>query len=465
MNILWRIFGLLPRSGEYADSSHYTAWLEGELEALHRTTHIEQVQPYLAHRDGYIRQAAVEYCGRLAPEGAVARLVERLNDWVPQVRAAARRALEAVVPTASAADLCGALPAAYALLHAKRETHAQWVAAFERTIIDQAGAPALAGALQGRDIQVGRAVFRLLAGTHAMTPQALFALVVPASSDIVLTRLAFDHLERSEEGCGESELVRAFASKSTPIRARALRALIARGITRYVEDALFARQASLRAVAAAHLAGQGQDVAALYREALTVPGASPARIGICLAELGASRQLSCLDSINPFLHHPVARVRSRAAQAWLRLAPAERDEIALRVLADPAPELRVLLLQLVRKHGAYLPFEAVRMQLQAPADRALLWWFADMNHWDALGTAMWLAEREPDGDAALPSWYPDLADWVRWARMARRKPTDTQRGFLLPLIAHGGLRRLQLSDEVRASVAEVFAHAGLPFQA
>jgi len=465
MNILWRIFGLLPRAGEHADSSPCTAWLEGELAALHRTTHIEQLQPYLAHRDGYIRQAAVEYCGRQAPTGAVARLVERLNDWVPQVRAAARRALEAVLPQAAVADLCNALPAAYALLHARRDTHAGWVAAFERTVIDQADTPSLVEALLGHDIQVGRAVFRLLAGAHAMAPQALFAIVVPASSDIVLTRLAFDHLERSEEGYGESELVRAFASKSTPIRVRALRVLIARGMTRYVEDALFARQSSLRAVAIAHLASQGQDVAAFYREALTVPDASPARIGICLAELGASRQPACLDSIKPFLRHPVARVRSRAAQAWLRLAPAEKDEIALRVLADPAPELRALLLQLVRRHGAYLPFEAVRTQLQAPADRALLWWFAGMNHWDALGTAMWLAEHAPDGDAALPTWYPDLADWVPWARMARRKPTDTQRSFLLPLIEHGGLRRLRLSDEVRASVAEVFAHAGLPFQA
>lgn len=459
MNIIWRIFGFSPHAG----NPSYTSWLERELEALHQTRGIEELARYLSHRDGYIRQAAVDYCGRLAPQGAAVKLVERLNDWVPQVRAAARRALDAVVPKAAAADLADALPAVHALLNATLERHGEWVAAFERKVVEQVGAAPLAEALLGPDVRVARATFRLLAGLHAMTPQALFARVVPASGDIVLTRQAFDHLERSEQGCSEAELVRAFASKSTPIRARALRALVARGVTRYVDDVLFARQATLRAVAIDWLAGQGRDVVAFYRNALALPDASPARIGICLAELGASRQGACIDGILPFLGHPVARVRVQAAQAWLRLAPAQKDEIARRVLADPAPELRALLVQLVRKHGAYVPFELVRSHLQAPADRALLWWFAGLNHWDALATAMWLAVREPGSTANLPSWYPDLAEWSRWAKFSKRKPTEAQRAFLLPLIEGGGLRMLPLQEEVRATLAGVFEQAGLPF--
>lgn len=462
MNIIRRIFDRSLYRNESPAISRHVAWLKSQLPTLRESDSVDRLRPFLLDYDGYLRQAAVEYCGKLALRGAVASLVERLNDWVPQVRAAARHAIDSVLPTAAPAELLAALPAIYGLLNAKREDHVAWVAAFERKVFEQVGAAPLVAALQGSNVQVSRAAFRLLATVDAMTPQALFALVVPASSDIVLTLRAFDYLEKSEQGFGEAELIRAFRSKTTPLRVRALRTLIARGCTNYVQEALFVRQSPLRAVATAYLAAQGADVPAIYKEALDMPDASPARMAICLTQLGALRQPACLDSIRPFLDHSSVVVRIRAAQAWFRLAPSEKDEVALWAMADPAPELRALAFQLVRKHGAYIPFEHVRLHLQAPEDRALLWWFAELDPWDWLGTAMSLAGSEAAEQEKL-SGYLDLDEaWIRWARFSNRKPTGAQRGFLLPLLESGGLRSLRLAEDLRGALASVFERAGLP---
>lgn len=53
---------------------------------------------FLLHPDGWVRQAALEACRPPDAPFFLAQLMTRLNDWVPQVRAAAEAAFERVLP-------------------------------------------------------------------------------------------------------------------------------------------------------------------------------------------------------------------------------------------------------------------------------------------------------------------------------------------------------------------------------
>jgi len=75
----------------------------------------EEVTPelawlYLSHWDGYSRETAIRRLNVFAPNSVLlAILIRRLNDWVPQVQAAARQVLPSVVAASDPDDVVDAL--------------------------------------------------------------------------------------------------------------------------------------------------------------------------------------------------------------------------------------------------------------------------------------------------------------------------------------------------------------------
>jgi hypothetical protein len=77
-----------------------------------------------SHRNGYVREAAVRGLAESRDGRAVPYLLLRLNDWVNQVRAAAREAIEVFLQPAFASDIIAALPVVSALVRRTRADHA-----------------------------------------------------------------------------------------------------------------------------------------------------------------------------------------------------------------------------------------------------------------------------------------------------------------------------------------------------
>ena len=76
------------------------------------------------HRNGYIREEAVIELAELGGPDALALLLVRVNDWVPQVRAAAAAGLNQFVTVENAALWVEALPALRRLRGCRRANHA-----------------------------------------------------------------------------------------------------------------------------------------------------------------------------------------------------------------------------------------------------------------------------------------------------------------------------------------------------
>src|SRR5579884_2345893 len=66
--------------------------------------------PLLSHRSGYVREAAVIRAGELCLPTLLPQLMPRVNDWVPQVRHAARMAVEAYLQADRFDAILRALP-------------------------------------------------------------------------------------------------------------------------------------------------------------------------------------------------------------------------------------------------------------------------------------------------------------------------------------------------------------------
>ena len=80
-----------------------------------------------SHRNGYVREAAVRGLAESRDGRAVPHLLLRLNDWVNQVRAAAREAIEVFLQPAFAADVVAALPVVSTLIRRTRADHEELI--------------------------------------------------------------------------------------------------------------------------------------------------------------------------------------------------------------------------------------------------------------------------------------------------------------------------------------------------
>ncbi|MFJ2711038.1 HEAT repeat domain-containing protein [Pseudomonas sp. NPDC087346] len=95
-------------------------------EALELLGHVESDSSWVelsSHCNGFIREAAVrELCSHSSPEALVA-LIQRLNDWVPQVRDLAANGLQSYLSPSHAMSLLAALEPLIALAGQRRVDH------------------------------------------------------------------------------------------------------------------------------------------------------------------------------------------------------------------------------------------------------------------------------------------------------------------------------------------------------
>ncbi|QNA87770.1 hypothetical protein G4G28_03525 [Massilia sp. Dwa41.01b] len=468
MNIIRQFFLFLTKSSParvavpaLAPDSRF-AWRQRELAGLYEAGSVERLRHYTHHPDGFVRQAAVERAAGMALPGLPALLVERLNDWVPKVRLAARYALSQALPLADAADIIAALPAVQRLDQARREQHAAWIAEFEASVFAMVGTDALLQAVRVAPVQVARAAFRLLARVDTIDPALLYRAIVPASRDVVLATWAFDHLAARGEP-DEEMLVRAFRSRVAPNRAKALRALIARGATVYADEALFARQSQLRSIAASFLAQQGTDVGALYAQALREPVQQERRIVICLVELGRLKRRDALDDVRTWLGDASPSIRVAAAQCWLQLAPQAKDEVAAYLLADPVRRVRAVAMTLIRRYGAYVPFKQARALLDAHGDTEQLLTLAALDPWNWLETIARLATEQATDRQRMLRLQEELCRWLARSSNAWARLGSEQRERLALLLQGRALQPLtaSASQSWREQWRHVLAQAGL----
>jgi len=324
------------------------------------------------HYSGYIRERAVRQLATESGGAELSLLLERTNDWVPQVRTLAQAALVARLTPEYAHALACHLDQIEALTRLRRTDQEPFVRAVQRLLLSPEGEAALLRACDDAP-PLARRHCRHLAATqlegergHAWLHRAL------SDEAFWLRALAARHAARSATA---EQLVLWTREQSTrppsEIAQRLLYALVERfpeAAQPVLAELVFSPNGGVRRTAQFYFPPK-EALLAQYRAALPQHEAV-----LGLGELGAREALPLVE---PLLTHPAPGVRKAALQTLGRLAPEAHKATLLTALTDPTPGMRRVARAALRGHITP-DDEPLLRQFE---ERTLLW---ELPHWQAL---------------------------------------------------------------------------------
>jgi len=398
--------------------------------AVRACTSIDDLSAWIGHYDGYTREAALRRAAQLASPLLLPAIVERLNDWVPQVRVLAQEVLLGMLAPISNGEALRLLPVVQRLRQAGRADHSAWIASFERAVVEKVGMQTIIEGLLDPDVQIARACFKVVEAERLAPSEDVIARLLPATRDIVLARHAVEAIFRLAEPLRGPLFRRALASGFGMVRAIASKPLLAEENAE--NDALAIRMVTdshnwVRLIASGYLKRRGIDSAAILAEGLRADGASSTTMRACLAglaELGCTDQLELVRSLTS---HPLARVQLSACLACLRLDPSCKDEIVRSVLRSPHRRVRRLALQMVREDGACLDTETGLCLMAEHDDMDMMFAFVKRESCALLELILQMEPRSRQDPSLRARLKQELTAWIDDSRKMYSKPTAAQR--------------------------------------
>jgi HEAT repeat protein len=292
-----------------------------------------------SHASGFKRENAVRRLAMLGKPIAIPYLIVRVNDWVPQVRAAALDALSRLLGTGNGEAFVDSLPAIMHLQTCMRDNHAELVRAVQDFLLREENVHHLVAGMHSRDAQVARLATRLLVERKRMSATVLITAGL-SHKDIVVRSTVVNLLAGLEEPAFTAAVAMALRDPYMPVRREAFQQLLARDVVaglRVARDMLFDRSPSIREIAVRRLLDAGEPVEQIYAGAL-VDGAGRVTVVTCVlwswafmnsrAHSKQARQLLCA---------PFPAVRRSALQTVTKLLGNDARPHLEAALADASP--------------------------------------------------------------------------------------------------------------------------------
>lgn len=365
----------------------------------------------ISHYSGYVREAAIARAIDLAGSACLELIIERVNDWVPEVRKIARHALLTLLATVPSEYFVSLLPKIRSLGAATRTDHRSWLLEFEQQLVQTGGATAIIAAMAGPDFRLRRAAY-LVALDHQLLPIAEMATIGLKSGDIMVARQAVTLLDRIPSQNRGPCITLATASPFGPVRYAAFVYLANDQVDAnhepFLWHAIFDAQASLRSAAARLLHDRGQDVIAHCIAMLDAGRLSITQIRAALSLLVERHAPDIAARLAQFANDRRSDIRAHAMALQVKVSPSLRDEIALRALFDPVRKVRKTGVRLCTL-GAFVPFEEIKTMLVQRGDCHAAMTVCARDQWDSLACIAFIAVLE------LPSGCDDnvLSDALR----------------------------------------------------
>ncbi len=261
-------------------------------------------------KDGLKREAAVIQLGVLGDPVVIPNLIERVNDWVAEIRAAARSALRKLAIPENAEAFVMSLPELYHLRKCDREDHSDFIHKIENYLIQPTNVLNILEGLNDSDTKVVNACFALVL-KYKLADIDTFILSALKHKDLSI-RIKASHLVNTlGEDAKKEALNLALQDEYMPIRRDAFLSLMQIwGNEGLVKTMLFDEHASIREIAVAHLTKMGEDVQYTYLRSLSRD--EPQDLCAALWGMGFLKVAECSTLVKPFLTHENSKVRKQA---------------------------------------------------------------------------------------------------------------------------------------------------------
>lgn len=384
---------------------------------------LEELLALVYAADGYTRQAAVEALAEIGDPRVLPQLLERANDWVSQVRHAARVAIESFLRDDCIDGWIAALPKLAALSRARRADHSGLLLRIEAFLARPGNLERLASVQHATSHVAARWLFAFRA-RHVLQAATRLSLVRDGliSSDIGIAGAALAAARGMPPGTPRDNLLGAAClSRFAKVRAAGLRELLCSpqvSTPSLVREMCMDASPLVRSIA---LAAVGDDLAGvLERAAATLrSGSHTAREGaVALQLISAARPADALQACAKAIRSPAAVLR-RAGYAvlWSRSAADVRSGLVLQMLSDPSAKVRRLAVDYVGRGAEPPPLAALESLAARPELlRSMLSVLVHTSPWDRLLVLLRLQARmaAPDQAAtervvqALQAWCADM---------------------------------------------------------
>lgn len=218
-------------------------------------------------------------------------------------------------------------------------------------------------------------------------------------------------------------------------------------------------QSSVRFVAVGYLRSQGIDVRALYHGLLDTQNLKARKLRILVTALASLQDAADIPRIQSFCTNSDISVRRAAFNSWHKLAPQDRDEIALRALQDTARGVRKFAYQLVCRYGAYIPFSKIEEILSRSGDLRMLLMFAEREKWRWIEYIAKLSRDLNQVESDALGLGESLARWFVFSVRSFERPSEEQARLLTSPVVLSNLERLMpngrqrihlMAEEIRA---------------
>ncbi|MET0208399.1 MAG: hypothetical protein ABW220_05125, partial [Burkholderiaceae bacterium] len=256
-------------------------WIENAPDERPNDSDVAAWLPRLTAVSGYERQEAIDMLGRLRAPAALPGLVARVNDWVPQVRDAAIRAVRGYLTDEHVDAWPAALPALIRLVDARRADHGPLLTEVSQFLADERRMPAVRAATRDASRFVARWVADLewSCASDGERQRAVLSDGI-RSPDIVIAMAAVKRLPWMTDQDARQALTRTACEARLPaVRAEALRQWLTLPVeaTPMIEAKCFDRTSGVRMVALSALkrTGQPEAVIATAKAQLAAPFRAP----------------------------------------------------------------------------------------------------------------------------------------------------------------------------------------------
>ncbi len=386
-----------------------------------------------SHRNGYVRQAAVRGLAASEDGRALPSVVLRLNDWVSDVQAAARTALDAFLRPEFAAHLVSAQPLFWALERQRRASHADLVRRVLTLLRSGAFQPAVRAGSLSPDRDLRRACYEILLQSEGVERAPLLRDALTDREPAIRYWAIRQVAKAFPEPWTEPLAARALIDRSVQVRRVALTTLAPRlppeQARRLIEAALIDVNTTARWQARVLILQQGPyDLADFYRRALTT-ASSPARLRGALLGLGESGTRDDLFLVASYLTTERLSVRCAAIRALADLEPLTTTTPFLEAMVAPQPSVsregrRALEPRLSHLPAATIGTLIIGQHFEAHVRRNALSLANELSKWEALPL---LLDGCADGNEVAAKMALFLVEaWLRRYNRSFLQPTRAQ---------------------------------------
>jgi HEAT repeat protein len=402
------------------------------IESIESSNSVVDLTYYLSQRSGYIREAAIARCLELSLPELLPPVFDRLNDFVPEIRRAARSAILTMLATIPASQFMGSLPKVYALHAATRTDHTDWIKQFERAFVQVIGVDPLVQAVKGGDANIARACFALIRNLQLVAPLVLIELAV-LSSDIRLASEAIQYCQTLEQASKLDQLKRLAQSRYGMVRAKCMRLLLSDEFdfdkSAFAQEYLLDAHSGTRDIAFAWLQARDFDLRTFYLDILKAQSGRTRDICASVLAIAKLRDRQSIDMVKAYTESNVAVVRYSALMAWARMESGNLDVAADIALKDTSPRVRKLTGRLVLKHGAYVGFDTIKECISVTADIELLLRLSAISKWNWLECLTIMSNDPQILDREGRRLSGELQKWIATIARSYELPTARQVQF------------------------------------